>query len=191
MKEQNCKANLWSSYIQGDNNALSKLYLLVFEPLLLKAFYLTKDHEEAKDIVADLFSYFMELSIEKRAKKWKDIRDVEAFLYGCVKKKSLAFLRKKQVRAKLINHVHFMYERVDESKVSLTQFVDDSIKSLSKNEQNLFRLHFNGYSNHEIADLMNLSEKTVRNKLSISRLKLSKIWKNWSVIFILICNGMV
>ena len=190
MNEQIGKASLWSNYVEGDDQALSVLYIQVFEPLLLKAFYLTKDHEEAKDIVADLFSYFMELSIDKRAKKWKDIRDVEAFLYGCVRKKSLAFLRKKYIRAKLIHHVHIMYDRVDESKESITQFVDDSMKSLNQNDKQLFRLHFEGYSNHEIAELMNLSEKTVRNKLSLTRLKLSQIWKNWSVILILICNGM-
>ncbi len=184
------KARLWSNYVQGDNKALSTLYVQVFEALLLKAFYLTKDQEEAKDIVADLFTFLVHMPKEQRGKKWSDIKDVESFLFGCVKKKSLAFLRRKQARSKLLHHVNLMSNLVDESKETIAQFLTESLRSLNPTEQHLYQLHFEGYSNHEIAALLKISEKTVRNKLSLSRLKLSKVWKHWSTLLIVVCDGM-
>jgi DNA-directed RNA polymerase specialized sigma24 family protein len=41
-----------------------------------------------------------------------------------------------------------------------------------------------GFKNEEIAQKQNLTEKTVRNKLSISRKKMEKVLKSFIFIFV-------
>ena len=54
----------WQSYLKGDNDALAKLYVELFEPLVLKAIFYTKKPEIARDIVSSLFVSLLELDKE-------------------------------------------------------------------------------------------------------------------------------
>jgi len=51
-------------------------------------------------------------------------------------------------------------------------------------EQQLLQLHLAGYNNEEIAERKNYYEKTVRNKLSLTRKKLIYLWKNLILILL-------
>ena len=50
-----------------------------------------------------------------------------------------------------------------------------AIQKLSKDEKKILTLSMEEYSSIEIAKIMNLSEKTIRNKKSIIRSKIKKI----------------
>ncbi|MCE2711139.1 MAG: hypothetical protein LW688_01205 [Cryomorphaceae bacterium] len=39
----------WSDFLDGDNGALGKLYAEVFEPLVFRAIYYTRESEIARD----------------------------------------------------------------------------------------------------------------------------------------------
>jgi DNA-binding NarL/FixJ family response regulator len=58
------------------------------------------------------------------------------------------------------------------------------LEVLSSKEHEIFQLHLDGFKNEEIAQKQNLTEKTVRNKLSISRKKMEKVLKSFIFIFV-------
>jgi DNA-directed RNA polymerase specialized sigma24 family protein len=57
------------------------------------------------------------------------------------------------------------------------------IQELKPDEKQLVELHLQGFSNDEISLKLNLNEKTVRNKLSLTR---KSIWKLWHQMILLI-----
>lgn len=178
---------LWRGYLKGDSDTLSSLYSILFEPLLFQAIYFTKDPEEAKDIVSDLFAFFIAYPVAERNHRWKEIRDIESFLAGCIRKKCLDYLKKKNVRRRYqLSWANVIEHEVQETE-TIIRFLEDSLRLLSNSEQELMTLHFNGFSNNEIAEKMNIKEKTVRNKLSLSRAKLARIWQVF--VCLLICFG--
>jgi RNA polymerase sigma-70 factor (ECF subfamily) len=68
--------------------------------------------------------------------------------------------------------------------VSLTESEEEILSILSPKEQEIFQLHLDGYKNEEIAEKQKLTEKTVRNKLSISRKKMEKVLKSFLFLFV-------
>lgn len=172
----------WQNYLNGDNDALAKLYVDLFEPLVLKAVYYTKKPEIARDIVSSLFVSLLELDKEERLSRWNKIESHQALLLAIVRNKCLDFLKITQNRERINNEL-FVETNSDVEKIDMIAHLTTCIQELKPDEKQLVELHLQGFSNDEISLKLNLSEKTVRNKLSLTR---KSIWKLWHQMILLI-----
>lgn len=168
----------WSLFINGDNNALGQLYNLLFEPLVFISFYYVKNNEDARDIVTDLFVKLLATSIIERKEKWRDVTSIQAYLSKSVRNKSIDFLR----LAKNKNTLNLFVDKQSEEPTYPLQ--DDYFALLNEKEKELFQLHLDGFNNLEIAGKHTINEKTVRNKLSMTRKKIAHYYKNQFLFFL-------
>lgn len=165
--------NYWTDFLQGDDYALGKLYHELFEPLVFVAYHRTKKMEVARDIVSELFVSILSTKNEVRKSKWENIESIHAYLTSAVKNKSIDYLRSEQVHAKILNQISD--DLISSEEINL----QEGLRFLPNKETELFQLHLNGYSNTEIAEQKMVSEKTVRNKLSMTRRKMALIYKSF------------
>jgi RNA polymerase sigma factor (sigma-70 family) len=167
----------WSKFLKGDNQALGELYSELFEPLVFISIFYVKNNEAARDIVSDLFVQLITTSLEERKRKWVSVNSCKAYLTIAVKNKSIDFVRKVKNQTAISEQI----------PLNLTEnsadFSDDILEVLSSTEQEIFQLHLDGFKNEEIAQKQKLTEKTVRNKLSISRKKMEKVFKSFLFFF--------
>ncbi len=174
----------WIEFIQGDNQALSKVYETYFQPLLFVALRYVHSIEVAQDITSELFTSLLETEISIRQTKWRQIKDIKAFLSTIIKCRALDYLKIEQNRRRLISENSMLHTGLFEIRNEDLDYLSVCIMHLPFEEQQLLQLHLAGYKNQEIAKNHNLSEKTVRNKLSLSRKKLIYLWKNLILILL-------
>ena len=174
----------WNEYINGNNLALASLYNDLFQPLLFISFKYTHDIEISRDIVSELFVNLLETSSKDRFSKWQDVREVKAFLTIIIRNKSIDAIRTKTNRDKLGNDWIKNQTTKTEIEFINEEYNNQCISLLNEDEKKLILLHLEGYKNQEIGEKFNYSEKTVRNKLSLSRKKLVYIWKNLIILMI-------
>jgi RNA polymerase sigma-70 factor (ECF subfamily) len=174
----------WEAFIHGNNDSLSILYIPYFQPLLFVALKYVKNTEVAQDITSELFTSLLETTIDVRKSKWSQIQDTKAFFTTIIKCRSIDYVRIEQNRMRLLSKNTVNSSTSDENKNDELEHLNYCILQLTQEEQQLLKLHLAGYKNEEIAEKQNFSEKTVRNKLSLSRKKLIYIWKNLILILL-------
>ena len=174
----------WEEFIQGNNAALIFVYEPLFQPLLFVALKYVRNTEVAQDITSELFTSLLEADIVIRQTKWSQIRDIPAFLSTIIKCRALDHLRVEQNRRRLCDENLTNPLFSDEKRKEELAHLEACMLQLTLEEQQLLQLHLAGYKNDEIAEKQNYSEKTVRNKLSLSRKKLIYLWKNLILILV-------
>jgi RNA polymerase sigma factor (sigma-70 family) len=165
--------NYWTDFLQGDDYALGKLYHELFESLVFVAYHRTKKMEVARDIVSELFVSILSTKFEVRKSKWENIESIHAYLTSAVKNKSIDYLRSEQAHTKILTQISADVIATEEINL------EEGLRLMTTNETELFQLHLDGYSNTEIAEQKMISEKTVRNKLSMTRRKMAVIYKSF------------
>ena len=85
--------NSWNEYVNGNNSALGELYTAIFEKLVFRAIYYTKNPEIARDIVSELFVSLIELNPDERKQRWSSTQNVEALLLAIIRNKCLDYLK--------------------------------------------------------------------------------------------------
>jgi RNA polymerase sigma factor (sigma-70 family) len=168
---------LWEQFLEGDNSALGELYEHLFEPLVFLSYYFVKNNECARDIVSEIFVQLMYASLEDRKRKWHSIEDIHSYLNKMIRNKSIDYLRQTQNRSRILSKINITDEQLNDI------FPNEALNVLSEQDRELVGLHLQGFDNHELASQFNLSEKTVRNKLSLSRKKLIHYFKLVLIIF--------
>jgi RNA polymerase sigma factor (sigma-70 family) len=78
-------------------------------------------------------------------------------------------------------------QELDE-KTDIINHLEYCLNELSDEERKLINLHIVGFNNHEIGEKLQISEKTVRNKLSSSRKRIIKLWHQISLLIHFIWN---
>ncbi|MEN9302984.1 MAG: hypothetical protein RL264_1413 [Bacteroidota bacterium] len=176
----------WNQYLDGDNEALAKLYPELFEPFVLKAIYYTKNPEAARDIVSSLFVYLLEQPIHLRKERWEEHTNFEFLLLAIVKNKCLDYLKIEGNRERIKSSISEYSIENETVNVDLIHHLHQCVQMLKKEEKELIELHLKGFSNQEISSELNLNEKTVRNKLSLSRKAIFKIWARITILIVLL-----
>jgi len=172
----------WNQFINGENDALSFAYEDFFQPLLFTCIKQLKDPEIAKDIVSEVFISLLETPTDERIQKWKDIKNLKAFLTVIVKCRAIDHGRGVKNRSRILEEL--VTVKATNTKDEFIQDLYVCIERLPIEEQFLVKLHLEGYKNDEIGEKLNVTEKTVRNKLCLSRKKMSLLWKNL-IVFVL------
>lgn len=154
----------------GDQHAFNLLYERYSRPLL--SFFMRlmwKDREKAEDFVHDLFT-----KIIHRPELFDPTRSFKTWMYSVANNMVKNEYKKQEVRKNTSNGLDSSYAVSDHSKNTMSeahhslfkQRFDEQILTLDVKHKEIFELrHFDGLSMKEIADVLQISEGTVKSRL--------------------------
>ena len=159
---------LWRAVQQDDEEAFKILFVRYYTPLCEYAAHFLPIEPAVEELVADVF-----LKLWHKRTSLRITASLKAYLYKMVKHQVLGYLR-------MVKDTSFL--PLDENQwqtpatemnpfqqLSHQEFLQDleqSIKQLPEQRQRIFRLNkLDGLSYSEIAQRLNLSEKTVKNQV--------------------------
>lgn len=133
--------------------------------------------DDAKDVVQEIF---MELWFKRES--LADIRDLKPYLYIVARNQVISAFRKKNIQLRnesiLVEGLNTLDYSAEDNTIAkeLFQQINLIVQKLPETTRQCYHLSKNeGRKNGEIAFILNISEKTVRNNVSeaLKRLKLS------------------
>jgi len=157
----------------GSESAFEEIYRRYWKPCYQAAYKILKDDDTCMDILQDIFAWLWENK--------KDLRLVELGAYLCtaVRFKMLNFIRNNRKRCQSFttpsepDATALTAEEILAAK-QLTEMLEAFTRRLPKQAGKIFYLsRYEQLSHKEIADHLNLSEKTVKKQihLALKRLK--------------------
>ena len=138
-----------------------------FHSLVFTSFRIVKDYEQAEDIIQNVF-----IKIWQNFDKIKDKRNLKGYLHTAVKNSSLNYLRDNHLIDKnKISLDSISIEVYDDNKCadydSLINSVHQAVYNLPKKWREAFILSkYEKLKYYEIAEEMNISDKTVEKYIS-------------------------
>jgi RNA polymerase sigma-70 factor (ECF subfamily) len=148
-----------------DPAAYTEVYDKLYRKLFLFAKSLIGNTEEARDIVTESF-----IKLWSQKNSFTNMVHLQVYFYTVIKNSCIDYLRKDKLRTKLENQLiqsGTLHENVIERKyqeAELVQILYERINQLPERMQQVFKLtYLEGYSRAEVAQMLNLSENTIRN----------------------------
>ncbi len=173
--------DLWRQIQEKDDmNAFEALHTLYYGKLCDFVFSYLKEKESCEEVVSGVF-----VSIWQKRKDLQSIRNIQSYLYSCSKNKSIDLIRKNAIRIQSDTNC-FKIDIVDIDTNLLTslemkefrEYLQKAINELPPQCQIIFKMLVNDQLSYkEIAEIMNLSRKTVEAQVSIAYKKLTAILK--------------
>jgi RNA polymerase sigma-70 factor (family 1) len=160
---------------EGDAAAFHELYQLHKRDVFLMVNMRLPDIDDAKDVVQDIF---VELWLKREM--LLAIRDFKPYLYVLARNQVITAYRRKHVQLRneglLFEGLNTLDHSAEDNAIAkeLYNQINLMVEALPETTRKCYHLSKNeGKRNQEIADLLNISEKTVRNNLSeaLKRLK--------------------
>jgi RNA polymerase sigma-70 factor (family 1) len=152
----------------GDQAAYTQIYDRYQGLLYIYACKITKDENEAEDIVQEIFFYLW----DKRINIVFDTT-LSAYLYSAVRYKFFNLLDHKKVRANYAVSLQNFIEKGDIQadysirEKDLTRLIEKEIALLPAKMREIFELSRKAQLSHkEIAEKLNISQKTVKNQVN-------------------------
>jgi RNA polymerase sigma-70 factor (ECF subfamily) len=154
---------------QSDSEqTIKQLFDEYFHQLTLHAFHYVNDYGQAEEIVQDVF-----VKIWQNFDQIRQMNDLKAYLFKSVQNSSLNFMKHIQVRKKFIDDSEFLNASKENShEETITEEetkkrVHQAVNKLPDNWKEAFILSkYNKLKYHEIAEDMNISQKTVEKYIS-------------------------
>jgi RNA polymerase sigma-70 factor (family 1) len=160
---------------EGDAVAFHQLYQLHKKDVFNLVHMRLADIEDAKDVVQDIF---IDLWLKKEA--LLAIRDLKPYLYVLARNQVITAYRRKNVQLRneslLFEGLNTLDHSAEDNTIAKELYaqINEIVEQLPETTRQCYHLSKNeGKRNGEIANLLNISEKTVRNNLSeaLKRLK--------------------
>jgi RNA polymerase sigma-70 factor (family 1) len=160
---------------EGDAVAFHQLYHLHKKDVFNLVHMRLADIEDAKDVVQDIF---IDLWLKKEA--LLAIRDLKPYLYVLARNQVITAYRRKNVQLRneslLFEGLNTLDHSAEDNAIAKELYaqINEIVEQLPETTRQCYHLSKNeGKRNGEIANLLNISEKTVRNNLSeaLKRLK--------------------
>lgn len=161
----------------GDAAAFQELYQLHKKSVFSIVHLRLPDLDDAKDVVQEIF---LELWLKRES--LSAIRDFKPYLYVLSRNHVISAYRKKNIQLKnegfLVEGLNTLDYSAEEKAIAreLHEQISEIVESFPETTRQCYHLSKNeGRKNGEIADILNISEKTVRNNISdaLKRLRLS------------------
>ena len=108
--EKNSDEKIYIEYLNGNNDALEKLYAMYKNKLVYFVNNIVKDYEKAEDIVQDTFIYVME-------HKKKEEVSFKYYMYLVAKSKALNYINKENRRKEIVEQYFNSIEEVPEEEL--------------------------------------------------------------------------
>lgn len=170
----------WASNIrEGDETAFKNMFDATFENYVRYAWRFTKDKESAMDIVQESFIKLWQMRADLDPSK-----SLKTYFYRMVKNKSLNYLRDAPQNTaqvddlKIADESSVVFEEEQESELlePLKQWIDE----LPDRQQEAFKLsRYEGLSHNEIAEIMDISARTVNNHIGAALNNLQEKYKTY------------
>ncbi|MGS2761160.1 RNA polymerase sigma-70 factor [Sinomicrobium sp. M5D2P9] len=168
----------------GNTRAFNQLYTELWEPLYVHARALVMDEDKAKDILQEIWVDYW----QRRNKI--DTANIRAYLFRAVKYKSYNYLRDHKFNHVQLEAIHALADVVPEQDTEdhaylFASLIEPSLERLPSRCQSIFKLsRIEGYSNDEIARLLNISKRTVENQISLAmkRLRTDLQGREWALV---------
>jgi RNA polymerase sigma-70 factor (family 1) len=164
--------------INGDQVAFRQLFVLLATPLRQFAYTIIHNKEQSEEIVADVFIQFW----QNRA-TLAHIKNLRVYLYVATKNTALNYLRKKNSEP---HHDFFDYTHVEiatnepnPEQILITsemrRRIDEVVQELPPKCKLIFKMAKEDRLRYrEIADILNITIKTIDNQLAIALKRISE-----------------
>lgn len=153
---------------EGDHAAFTEIYDRYWGILYIHAWKMLRDEAAAKDVVQDVF-----ISLWTKAVTLHVTGSLSAYLFMAVRNKVLNLIRNNKARTDYIGLFSLYIERSRNSTVEqlhekeLLEAIDEVIRSLPDKMRQVFELSRKEYLSHrQIAERLDISEKTVKRQVS-------------------------
>ncbi|MBO9153502.1 RNA polymerase sigma factor [Chitinophaga sp. GCM10012297] len=158
------------SFKSGDESAFTVVYNHFYHHIFSFCKYLLPAIEDARDMTAQLFILLWEK--KETLDSYKHLR---AFLFLNARNKCFNFLRDQKARSAIDRQISdftaseqtaILFSEIESELVTR---IREEVEKLPDYYRNILNLsYYQGYNNQEIADMLQVSEKTVRNAKSIA-----------------------
>jgi RNA polymerase sigma-70 factor (ECF subfamily) len=174
---------LWSNIcLEDDTKAFEKLYYALFNKLIKFSIYYVNHRETAEEIVSEVF-----VKCWNNRKELDQVQYPESYLFIAVKNQSLKHC-KKFSNVFLVEIDENEFQLVDHSDPSkkierkeLHHQLDQAIETLPKQARMVFRMiKENGMKYKEVAEILEISPRTVQTQLFRAIGKLRNVLKSLS-----------
>ncbi|MGM9474814.1 RNA polymerase sigma factor [Pedobacter sp. GSP4] len=173
--------------VDGDEQAFSVLFFKYLPVLQIFATKFTKSDDAAEEIIQDAF-----LRIWLNRDKLAAVENVKAYLYKYVSNECLTYLRKKLKEDKMVNAFTAKQPDSDNSTADvvhlneITKIVTVAVEKLPEQRKKIYQLsRRDGKTIPEIAEILNISQSTVKNALVIALKSIRMHLNQHGVTFIL------
>jgi RNA polymerase sigma-70 factor (ECF subfamily) len=177
--------------VQGDEKAFSSFYELFWEPLYLYVFKVLQDQEEAMDVVQETF-----VAVWQQRHQVLLTHSISSYIYSIARYKAFSVIRKnikqKDYLASLIDFFDQYAQTPEEIMISkqLQHLLDEQIDTLPPKMKEIFLLSREAQLSYkEIAEKLNISDKTVKKQISNS-LKIIRMRLDSAQVTVLISSIM-
>jgi RNA polymerase sigma-70 factor (ECF subfamily) len=156
--------------LQDDRTAFDEIYFRYWKKLFLYSGKIVRDEDEAEDIVQEVF-----ISLWKRRSELSNIASLSSYLHGAIRFKSLGYIRNNLYKNNYLSSLKSMFEEgvdmVNEyiNLGELAGVIDTEISKLPPKMREIFVLsRVEQMSHREIAEHLNISDKTVKKHINRS-----------------------
>lgn len=160
----------------GDTQAFKELYDHYCTPLMQLALNIVHNREMAEEVVADVF-----IAVWRKKESLLQVSNLKWYLYAATRNIALNYLRKYAHKKTLhLDEAHLLeYEITPEAQLinnEMRRHINMAISELPPQCRLIFKLvKEDGLKYREIAELLNISIKTVENQVGIALKKLTKM----------------
>ena len=147
----------------SDNTAFKALCQTYYEPLYRFLWRKTRNETTAMDLVQDLF-----LAVWKQRERLDETRSIKAYLYCSANNLAINHLKKKALKQSyFVEDVPVEQISQTETSRKFQEYVDDVLQDLPEAQRTVFMLNkFDGLKYAEIAEVLDISIKTVESRMS-------------------------
>lgn len=163
---------LWSNIKQGDQHSLSELYCCTYSQLFNYGFKIVPDEALVEDCIQQLF-----LNVWSKRDVVSEAESVKSYLFTSFRRLIFRRLKKQRNQVKR-NHRYSQHQNdkiptreeliifYETERFKKTQ-LQTALDSLSKRQrQAIYLKYYNGLSNKEISEVMDVNKQSVYNHIS-------------------------
>jgi RNA polymerase sigma-70 factor, ECF subfamily len=165
---------------KGDRGAFTELVIRYQRPIYNAAYWILHSAEDASDIAQDVF-----LKVAERLDEFDSQRKFFSWIYRIAVNESLNLLRRNGHEEWLDDEIDLpgaesANPEVQASDAERSRWIQRSMRKLSPNDRTVLMLrHYSECSYQEIADILDLDEKTVKSRLFEARHRLRDMLKDY------------
>lgn len=164
---------LASLIVKSDRNAFNSLFELLWEPMYTYAGSILMNDALAKDAVQEVWMDYWQRRQEV------EVQNVKSYLFRAIRYKSYNTLRDlkfNNTQIEAANSVGISSEiELHEDVIDLSHRIDKALDELPKRCREIFTMsRINQVSNKEIAQRLNISQRSVENQITFALRKLRK-----------------